>query len=68
MLEGQVLAVQVGQEMLGAFGKVQDGFQVDDFGTSGCHIREAAGEQLQEIEVAFSFFGFHSHMQLLLNV
>ena len=42
MLERVVLSMQVGQEMLGAFGQVENGFEVDDFGAGGCHIGEVA--------------------------
>ena len=43
MLEGQVLTVEVSQEMLGAFRQVEDGFEIDDLGACGGNIWEAAG-------------------------
>ena len=42
VLEGFVFTVQVGQEVLGSFGQVDDGFQIDDFRTGGCYGWEAA--------------------------
>ena len=37
--EGFVLAVQVGQEVLSAFGQVEDGLQVDNLAGSIGHVR-----------------------------
>lgn len=57
MLEGLVLAVYVGQEVLGALGQAQDGLEVDDLGAGLGSVAEAAREQLQVVEILLYFFG-----------
>ena len=51
VLEGGTLAVQVGQEMLRTLGEVENGFEVDDFGSCRRYRRERCGEQLQVVHV-----------------
>ena len=46
MLEGFVLAMYVGQEMFGALGEVENGFEVDNLGTCLGGVAETAREQL----------------------
>ena len=47
VLEGVVLAVDVGDEVLGALGQVEDGLEVDDLGVGGAGGGELLGEQLE---------------------
>ena len=64
VLECFVLAVNVGEEVLSAFGQVQDGLQVDDFGAGFGDCRERLGQQLQIVHV---FFDVVTHGFLGLN-
>ncbi len=51
--EGLELSVDVGQEMLGAFGQIEDGLQVDDLGTGFRDGGEGVRQQLQVAHVVF---------------
>ena len=47
VLEGRVLAVEVGHKMLGGLGQVEDGLKVDDFGGHAGHVGKLARQELQ---------------------
>ena len=51
VLEGFVLAVQVGQEVLGGFGQMKDSLEVDNLGGDARHGREVARQQSQVSQV-----------------
>ena len=48
--------MNVGQEVLRALGQVEDGLQVDDFGTGIDNGGKAALEQLQVAQVLYNMF------------
>ena len=54
MLEGLVLAVDVGKEVFSSLGQVQNGLKIDDFGTGFGYRREGVGKQLQIAHVLFN--------------
>ena len=62
MLKRLVLAVQVGQKVLGALGQVEYGLQVDDFGAGVGYGGERLREQPQVSHVVLNVFGccFHN--------
>ena len=57
VLEGFVLSVYVGHEVLRAFGQVEDGFQVDDFRAGCSGVGEALREQFEDASVLFHLPG-----------
>ena len=48
--------MQVGDEVLGAFGQIEDGFEVDDLGAGFLFGREAFGEKAKIFQVSFHEF------------
>ena len=62
MLECLVLAVDVGDEVFGALGQVQNGLQVDDFGAGGLYVGELLGQHFQIVQVLGTIGGFFRHI------
>jgi hypothetical protein len=64
MQEGIVLAVNIGHEVFRAFGQVQDGLKLDDFGGSGLNGGILGGEQLQVVQALRGKLKFCIHFYL----
>ena len=54
MEEGLVLPVDVGDEVLGPLGQVQNGLQVDDLGAGGLYRGVLPGQQLQVAQLLWA--------------
>ncbi len=62
VLEGLALAVEVGEEVLGALGQVHDGLEVDDLGGGLGDVGERLREQLEVVHVSIHIHSLQSSM------